>query len=309
LGGEFVTTRPLSVEDVHRALLDRICTGGFAVGSRLPSCRALARELGSNPSTVDRAIHRLAEAGLVRTSPRKGTFVSATDPPRLDVSGSLAEDMDRLVARAAASGLAIEEIRQRFDDALLRARQQPAVVFVECNANDLARMADLVENATGITLDRALLDDAGTRLDQRYDVVAVPLFHLADLADHVTSFDPVVEINFVASPAVLRRLATLRPEQRVVIAAPSRRVFERVSVFVRHYYPDEVERFIIDVDPVEALAGADVVVRSHASRLPRAAAALVADEVVIEWELDPTFASAFRARVDMLLRRRRGGAG
>ncbi|MGH9213416.1 MAG: GntR family transcriptional regulator [Acidimicrobiales bacterium] len=300
-----MTTRPLSVDDVHRALLGRISGGGFAVGSRLPSCRALARELGSNPSTVDRAIQRLAEAGLVRTSPRRGTYVAATEPPHLDVVGSLTDDMDRLVARAAASGLPIDEIKQRFEDALHRARRQPAVVFVECNPHDLDRMAGLVENATGITMDRMLLSAAGRRLDRRYDVVAVPLFHLADLADHVTGLDSIVEINFVASPAVLRRLATLRAEQRVVIAAPSQRVFNRVSVFVRHYYPDEVERFLIGIDPVEGLAGADVVVRSHASKLPRAAEALVHDEVVIEWELDPAFASAFRARVDMLIRRRR----
>lgn len=285
--------------------MGRISGGRLAVGSRLPSCRALARELGSNPSTVDRAIQRLAEEGLVRTSPRRGTFVAATEPPRLDVIGSLTEDMDRLVARAAASGLAMDEIKQRFEDALHRASRQPAVVFVECNPHDLDRMAGLVENATGISMDRVLLSEAGARLDRRYDVVAVPLFHLADLADHVTGLDSIVEINFVASPAVLRRLATLRSEERVVIAAPSPRVFDRVSVFVRHYYPDEVERFLIGTDPMESLAGADVVIRSHASKLPPAAATLVSDEVVIEWELDPAFAGAFRARVDMLLRRRR----
>lgn len=300
---------PLSVDDVHQVLLEQIGATAFPVGARLPSCRALARELGSNPSTVDRAIQRLAEAGLVRTIPRRGTFVSATEAPRGDVLASLTHDLDRIVARATAAGLSAEEIRSRFDEAIERANGQPTVAFVECNKADLEHMADMVENATGITVERILLDDVvGTRLDARYDIIAAPLFHLADVAEYVSGLDVVVEINFVAAPAVLRRLATLRPDQRVVVAAPTRRGLERMTALVRQYYPTDVEQFLIGTDDPGQLVGADAIVRSNAGSLLLDAAAgageACAEEIVVEWELDPGFVSSFRARVGEVLGRR-----
>ncbi|MDY7103695.1 MAG: GntR family transcriptional regulator [Actinomycetota bacterium] len=297
------------MDDVHQALLEQIGATAFPVGARLPSCRALAQQLGSNPSTVDRAIQRLAEAGLVRTIPRRGTFVSATEAPREDVLASLSHDIDRIVARATAAGLDPADIRERFEHAIERANGQPSVAFVECNKADLEHMADMVENATGITVERILLDDVvGTRLDTRYDIIAAPLFHLADVAEYVSGLDVVVEINFVAAPTVLRRLAMLGPDQRVVVAAPTRRGLERMTALVRQYYPDDVEPFLIGTDDPARLAGADALVRSNAGALP-IGAALGADdprpeEIVVEWELDPGFVASFRSRVGEVLGRR-----
>jgi DNA-binding transcriptional regulator YhcF (GntR family) len=294
-------TGPLSVDDVHQALLERISSASFPVGSRLPSCRALADQLGSNPSTVDRAIHRLADAGVVRTIPRRGTFVTVTEAPRGDVLASIGTDFDRLVERAAASGLSVDEMRCRFDEALTRAGQQPTMAFVECNPYDLERMATLVENATGVSLDRVLLDGAvgaGLELDREYDVIAAPLFHLADLAGHVNGLDSVVEINFVAAAPVLRRLATIECGHRVVVAAPTSRGLDRLRALVRQYYAGDVERFLIGTDPVDRLDGVDVVVRTHAAVVPARC-----DQIVIEWELDAGFAAAFRARVAEVLTR------
>jgi DNA-binding transcriptional regulator YhcF (GntR family) len=303
--GQPRTTPPLSIDDVHQALLERISAMSFPVGSRLPSCRALAAELGSNPSTVDRAVQRLAQAGLVRTIPRRGTFVSASEPPREDLVGSMGRDLDRLLARALASGLSAAEIRTRVDEALARADRQPRVAFVECNPIDLDRMATLVENATGVTVERIQLDQIeGTRLDTKFDIVAAPLFHLADLVGHVASLDSVVEINFVAAAPVLRQLATLRGDQHVVVAAPTRRGLDRMTALVRQYYPNEVTPFLIGVDPVSTLAGVDAVVRSNAADLPPGALDHVGSEIVVEWELDPWFVPAFRARAAQALSRR-----
>jgi hypothetical protein len=179
------------------------------------------------------------------------------------------------------------------------------VAFVECNKADLEHMAAMVENATGISVERILLDDVGgTRLDTRYDIVAAPLFHLADVAEHVSGLDAVVEINFVAAPAVLRRFATLDADQRVVVAAPTRRGLDRMTALVRQYYPEEVEQFLIGVDPPEGLTGADVIVRSNAGLLPPDVVECGAEEITIEWELDPGFVSSFRARVGEVLGRR-----
>lgn len=43
---------------------------------KLPSCRVLAKELGINPNTVERAYKVLEEDGYIKVIPKKGVYVS-----------------------------------------------------------------------------------------------------------------------------------------------------------------------------------------------------------------------------------------
>ena len=56
-----------------RQIRDRV----LVVGTRLPTVRRLAADLGLAVNTVARAYRELEEAGLVETRGRAGTFVSA----------------------------------------------------------------------------------------------------------------------------------------------------------------------------------------------------------------------------------------
>ena len=64
-------------EQVRSQLAGRISDRTLAVGTRLPTVRALAAELGLAANTVARAYRELEEAGMVETRGRAGTFVSA----------------------------------------------------------------------------------------------------------------------------------------------------------------------------------------------------------------------------------------
>lgn len=64
-------------EQVRAQFAARIADRTLAVGTRLPTVRRLARELGLAANTVARAYRELEEAGLVETRGRAGTFVSA----------------------------------------------------------------------------------------------------------------------------------------------------------------------------------------------------------------------------------------
>ena len=64
-------------EQVRSQLARRISDRELAVGTRLPTVRALATELGLAANTVARAYRELEEAGMVETRGRAGTFVSA----------------------------------------------------------------------------------------------------------------------------------------------------------------------------------------------------------------------------------------
>ncbi|MPZ83405.1 MAG: GntR family transcriptional regulator [Actinophytocola sp.] len=79
-------------EQVRSQLARRISDRTLAVGTRLPTVRALATELGLAANTVARAYRELEEAGMVETRGRAGTFVSALgDRSRIALRQAAAE--------------------------------------------------------------------------------------------------------------------------------------------------------------------------------------------------------------------------
>jgi DNA-binding transcriptional regulator YhcF (GntR family) len=64
-------------EQVRTQLARQIRDHTLAVGTRLPTVRRLADDLGLAVNTVARAYRELEEAGLIETRGRHGSFVSA----------------------------------------------------------------------------------------------------------------------------------------------------------------------------------------------------------------------------------------
>ena len=64
-------------EQIRAELASRIAAGVLAAGTRLPTVRMLAGELGVAVNTVARSYRELEAAGLVETGGRAGTVVSA----------------------------------------------------------------------------------------------------------------------------------------------------------------------------------------------------------------------------------------
>lgn len=57
-------------------LRERIRSGEFGPGAKLPTIAEIVSETGLSPMTIRRAVAVLAEEGLVRVVPGRGTFVS-----------------------------------------------------------------------------------------------------------------------------------------------------------------------------------------------------------------------------------------
>jgi DNA-binding transcriptional MocR family regulator len=66
-----------SAQGIAAALNRLIRVGDLAVGTRLPTVRALATELGVSPTTVNEAWRSLARAGAIETRGRHGSYVSS----------------------------------------------------------------------------------------------------------------------------------------------------------------------------------------------------------------------------------------
>lgn len=73
-----VTRAPLA-EQAAELLLDRIRSGEWTLGSKLPGENALGPQLGVGRSTVREAIRHLAAQGVLATRQGAGVFVTALD--------------------------------------------------------------------------------------------------------------------------------------------------------------------------------------------------------------------------------------
>ncbi|MGA1836635.1 GntR family transcriptional regulator [Herbiconiux sp. 11R-BC] len=68
-------------EQLRAGIRDAIGSGELAAGTRLPTVRALATELGLAANTVARSYRELEADALIETRGRLGSFVSATGSP------------------------------------------------------------------------------------------------------------------------------------------------------------------------------------------------------------------------------------
>lgn len=92
-------------EQVRVAIEQAIADGDLAPGTRLPTVRALAANLGLAPNTIARAYRELEALGLVTGQGRRGTFV--VDRAAATSSGAEAgAATDAGAARAAAESYA-----------------------------------------------------------------------------------------------------------------------------------------------------------------------------------------------------------
>lgn len=82
---------------IYAQLVDQIqrmiVTGIFPAGSRLPSVRELAAEAAVNPNTMQRALVKLEEDGLLYAQRTSGRYVTEETERIMEVKRALAEEL------------------------------------------------------------------------------------------------------------------------------------------------------------------------------------------------------------------------
>ncbi|BDZ64865.1 GntR family transcriptional regulator [Agromyces mangrovi Wang et al. 2018] len=68
-------------EQIRMRVRDAVRSGDLAAGTKLPTVRALAADLGVAVNTVAKAYRALESDAVIETRGRNGTFVSATGDP------------------------------------------------------------------------------------------------------------------------------------------------------------------------------------------------------------------------------------
>ena len=110
--------RPLPVyEQVREQVARMVAAGTLQPGTRLPTIRQLALDLGLAKGTVAKAYELLESDSIIETRGRKGSFVLATQAiPARDQRAGLRDAADALVVVARQLGAdepaAIDAVRQ-----------------------------------------------------------------------------------------------------------------------------------------------------------------------------------------------------
>jgi len=89
-------------DQLHSQVLEQITSGELIVGTKLPTVRQLATDLGVAPYTVARLYRALEADGFVETMGRNGTVVSAREGTSVEL---LQVDATAYAARAQALGI------------------------------------------------------------------------------------------------------------------------------------------------------------------------------------------------------------
>lgn len=82
-------------EQVREQIAEQVRAGTVPPGTRLPTVRRLAEDLGLATNTVARAYRELEQAGVVETRGRNGTFVRASDAATDSAALAAAQDFVR----------------------------------------------------------------------------------------------------------------------------------------------------------------------------------------------------------------------
>jgi len=88
---ELKSDRPIYAQLIEQLEL-KICSGVYALGSKMPSVRDLAQEASVNPNTMQRALTKLEEDGLLYTNRTSGRFITEDIKMVEQVKNKLAQE-------------------------------------------------------------------------------------------------------------------------------------------------------------------------------------------------------------------------
>ncbi|UOQ90786.1 GntR family transcriptional regulator [Agromyces endophyticus] len=97
-------------EQLHAAVVDAVRSGRAAPGTKLPTVRALAEELGLAVNTVAKAYKALEADGVIEGRGRNGTFVAEHGDPAERALQAAAADYAALAKRLGVEASAARAI-------------------------------------------------------------------------------------------------------------------------------------------------------------------------------------------------------
>lgn len=104
-------------EQVREQVARMVAAGTLTAGTRLPTIRQLAGDLGLAKGTIARAYELLEGDRVIETQGRKGTFVRTATEPAVDAAAQLQAAAETLAVTARQVGATAGDASQALDAA------------------------------------------------------------------------------------------------------------------------------------------------------------------------------------------------
>jgi GntR family transcriptional regulator len=237
-----------------------IHTGNFAVGSRLPSIRAMAGFLRINRNTVARVFSDLEREGYVES--RRGSGVYVLEPPVEADEEKRREVVERVMDLAAARSVPVEDLAYAL---LARAGTEPPekvrILFVECTVAELNQFSDELEEQLPVEVEKILIGDLAERLsgveDAPWQLAVTTFFHIHEVQELVEPFGiEAVALLAEATLEGLQRLMELPSQTPVGVVGGGRTCMDNLSRSIEGAGLDHLDliQFNVDVGQDEVMA-------------------------------------------------------
>ena len=191
----------LAVEDVVSCVVDRLAIGMYPTGSKLPTSRELALEIGVHRNTVAKAYQSLVELGLVTMKQGRGTYVATMIHGQNQEArfAKLNDDIANSIVEGRRLGVSEETVRQLVDEHLATVYRSPPLrgAFTECNTEDLMATIAEIEQMTSLRLAPLYLEDIGhspVEASAGFDVIFTSLFHIIEVRELLAEVRPSTSI-------------------------------------------------------------------------------------------------------------------
>jgi len=109
--------RPI-YEQLKSKITELVLKEVYPPGMQLPSVRSLARELGVNPNTVQKAYQELEREQVIYTISGKGSFISANPQAKERRRQEVLEQLKGSVQECCKAGVTPEEIWKAVTDGI-----------------------------------------------------------------------------------------------------------------------------------------------------------------------------------------------
>jgi DNA-binding transcriptional regulator YhcF (GntR family) len=309
----------ISAEKVSRALLNRISTGQFSPGDRMPTVRKMAIEIGSNRNTVNKAYQMLLDMGIIEYSDtrRKGFVVSKSDPlatspkSRAELGNYFHRHSVDLIWQGMAAGMTADEILDQLKTAIneVFSNLNIKIIFFECNDYDTNEMGRSLNQVLKIPVEYKNLSEFYRNPDQivdSYDIIITTYHHLAEittrLSEHGVAAGRVIGIETRPTPDSMLKIARFTSPKIGVICTN-----QNTSHMLKHilygYHPDwTVEATEVDqTENVQKLAReCDHIIVTHTCTEQVTALTGRTPDVVAFFQIDEQSISFLQQRIHQI---------
>jgi len=250
-------------QSLREVLLDRIQSGQYPIGSKLPGTRLLAQEFQLHPNTVNKVYTDLSAEGVLKTVQGSGTFVLSYPLQRADgtAEAELERSLDQLAGVASRLGLSHERfvaLAERAADKAFRSAARQ-VWFVECNVHDTQDLAISLGTVLGVPVEPLTTQQLGAATElpvQPEDLVITTPFHRVEVEGYLGAAGNVNEVGIVPTAETLVSIARLPQAADYSVVASNEPTLERFVGLLRNYTRREpAETFLITDSRLEELVG------------------------------------------------------